>query len=257
MTTLGVVPYLNAAPLVAALPKDAAVKAAVPSTLSAWLEEGSVDAALLPVAEALRGVGSGFLGTHGIASDGPVESVLAFSPRPGPPSTWPKEVVLDPASRTSAALLRVLLERRHGLAPAYVLAPEAGPDPAARPGAVTLVIGDRALALRRGWRGGLLDLGEAWRDWTGLPFVYARWTARRGLSAAAREALAKQLDAAAREGLARVEGLAKARGPAHGLSPDEARRYLGTSVRFVLGPREEAGLARFRDEIARLEEAAA
>src|SRR5262245_11198736 len=141
---LGVVPYLNAVPLVADLPREADVRGADPAVLSAWLDAGEVDAALLPVAEALRGVGGGFVGRHGIACDGAVDSVLAFLPREGAPASWPAEVVLDPASRTSVALLRVLLERRHGLAPRYVTASEPGPDPRARPNAITLVIGDRA-----------------------------------------------------------------------------------------------------------------
>src|SRR5439155_8427895 len=120
--TVGVVPYLNAVPLVCELPRTVATDAGDPAALSARLEAGVVDAALLPVAEAIRGIGGGYLGSHGIACDGAVESVLAFLPVgscASVPSTWPSTVVLDPASRTSVALLRVLLETRHGLSPRY------------------------------------------------------------------------------------------------------------------------------------------
>ncbi|MCC7138318.1 MAG: menaquinone biosynthesis protein [Planctomycetes bacterium] len=252
MTVLGVVPYLNAVPLLAELPRELAQKGADPAVLARWLREGSVDAALLPVAEGLSGAGDGFLGHFGIACDGHVESVLAFVPHEGPPSSWPRHVVLDPASRTSVALLRVLLERAYGLTPTYVTADVPGPDPAAHPDAVVLAIGDRALHRAAAWRGGIVDLGAAWKAWTGLPFVFARWTARRGLPAADRGTLARALDAAAERGILRTDELAQRHGPAHGIEVGAARRYLGRSIRFRIGPAEEAGLARFAEELGRI-----
>lgn len=242
---LGVVAYLNAVPLVAGLPPDVEQRGADPSVLARWLRDGEVDAALLPVAEALAGDVGPFLGRHGIACDGAVDSVLAFLPRPCPPGPWPSQVVLDPASRTSVRLLRVLLEQRFGVRPRYRVAETPGPDPAADPDAATLVIGDRALARRRTARGPVLDLGLAWRDWTGLPFVFARWTARAGLPADRAAALGRMLDAAAADGILKRDALADAHGPAHGLSAAEARAYLRDAIRFEIGPREEAGLARF------------
>jgi chorismate dehydratase len=252
--TVGIVPYLNAAPLVADLPPHVKTVAAVPSTLSAWLAEGTVDAALLPVAEAIRGVGDGWIGRHGIACDGPVKSVLLFLPPPAvadDPATWPGRVILDPASRTSAALLRAVMAGRHGLSPAYETAPAPGPDPRARADAATLVIGDAALAHARTWTGSVLDLGAQWKVWTGLPFVFARWTARAGLPAPDRAALAATLDEAARRGLARRPAIAAERGPRHGLSAAEALSYMTDSLRYEIDARAEAGLARFAQALSR------
>jgi chorismate dehydratase len=251
--TLGVVPYLNAIPLIAALPDFVRVERGVPSELASRLAAGALDAALLPTAEAIRGAFGPFVGRFGIACDGAVDSVLAFVPREGPPSDWPTDVVLDPASRTSVALLRVLLERRHGLTPVYRTAPTPGPDPRDFPGAMTLTIGDRALAVRRGYAGHVIDLGAEWKAWTGLPFVFARWTSRPGAPATLVEALARTLDGAAQRGLEQRAELAADHGPAHGLTAVEARRYLSTSIRFALGERAEAGFARFADEVRRLD----
>lgn len=253
MHLLGVVPYLNAVPLLADLPREVRQDPADPCVLSERLAAGRYDAALLPVAEALRGVGGGFLGRYGIACDGEVDSVLAFLPRPGPPSAWPSRVVLDPASRTSAALLRILLERRHGLTPRYEVAANPGPDPREHPDAIVLAIGDRAMERRRTFTGGVLDLGAEWKAWTALPFVFARWTARAGMPDAEKEALGRMLDGAATRGMLRRDELAAEHGPRHGLSPAEARRYLGSSIRYALGERAEAGLARFAAELQTLE----
>jgi chorismate dehydratase len=253
MYRLGVVPYLNAVPLTAGLPPGVTCHAGDPAALSQWLAEGRVDAALLPTAEAIRGVGGGPIGRFGIACEGPVASVLAFHPVEGAdPAAWPKDVVLDPASRTSVALLRVLLERRHGLSPRYTLADAPGPDPRSRPDAMTLCIGDAAMRRRKGWTGGVLDLGRAWKEWTGLPFVFARWTARAGLPDADREALARTLDTSAQRGLEQRDDLAARHASAAGLTPAEARHYLSTSIRFAIGERSEAGIRRFADEVAAL-----
>jgi chorismate dehydratase len=100
----------------------------------------------------------------------------------------------------------------------------------------------------------VVDLGLAWTKWTGLPFVYARWTARAGLPPAERTGLSAALDAAAVAGAARLPEIARARGPAHGLSPSEAERYLRDVLRFEIDDRAEAGLARFREEVSALTE---
>ena len=253
MFSIGVVPYLNAVPLTAALPDFVRVESGHPSDLADRLAKGELDAALLPSAEAIRGAFGPFVGRFGIVSEGAVDSVLAFLPAAGPPASWPSDVVLDPASRTSVALLRVLLERRYGLAPRYRLADTPGPDPRDHPGAITLTIGDRALAVRRGFGGAVLDLGAEWKAWTGLPFIYARWTARPGADHALVDALARMLDGAAMRGLERRAELAADHGPAHGLTPAEARRYLSVCIRFAIGERAEAGYARFAEEVRRLD----
>ena len=255
MYTVGAVPYLNAVPLVADLPKDVKVLEATPAELSGMLEAGSVDAALLPVAEMLRGVGDGFVGEHGIAGDGVVESVLLFVPgrAGGALEKWPRRVVLDPASRTSAWLVRCLLARRWRIDAEYDEAPAPGPDPRDRDDAMTLVIGDAAMRRRREFEGSVVDLGAAWKEWTRLPFLFAAWTARKGLDVAARRDLARMLDGAARSGALRVADLAARFGPAHGIAASEAATYLSRSIRYVVGPREREALARFSAELRSLE----
>jgi chorismate dehydratase len=242
--TVGVVPYLNAVPLVADLGPEVRQVPAVPSELARLLAQGAVDAALLPVAEHLRGTGGERLGSFGIASEGPVETVLLFVPGTDP-GGWPRHVVCDPSSRTSVALVRCLLAARWGIEATYERAADAGPDPAARPDAATLVIGDAAMRRRRSWKGAVVDLGEAWGEWTGLPFVFAAWFARRALPSDEASRLAAALDAAAERGLSRVETLAREHGPAHGMDEAEALRYLRDSIRYRIGPREVAGIERF------------
>ncbi len=247
MVTLGVVPYLNAVPLVADL--DPAVRQVrdVPSALSHRLEAREVDAALLPVAEAFRGVGDGFLGRYGITSDGEVASVLLFLRCP---AARVRTVLLDAASRSSAALARYLLARRGATGVVWRRAARAGPDPREAQTDAVLVIGDPAMRYRPAWPGEVLDLGACWSEEEGLPFVYARWTARRGLAPAERRAIEAEVDRAAAVGVVAREALARTWARERDEDPAWAARYVRHHVGYLIGEREEAGLARYADILA-------
>ncbi len=250
MVTVGVVPYLNAVPLAAGFGEDVTLVTDVPSRLGPRLEAGEIDVALLPVAEALGGVGDGFAGCYGITSEGPVASVLLFLRRP--PAAL-RRVVLDGASRSSAGLARWLVRDLAGEGVVFEVADRPGPDPKETPGDAVMLIGDPAMAHAHAWDGEVLDLGAAWTARTGLPFVYARWTFREGLSPKARADLARLLDEAGARGVR--DRIAHARAwaaAAVGRDPEEAVRYVLRHVGYVIGPREEEGLRRYgeilRDE---------
>ncbi len=239
MRTYGIVPWLNAVPLTAGLDRDTKVIAEVPSRLARRLDAGDFDAALIPIAEALRGVGDGFVGRYAIASEGPVASVLLLLRKP---LREVRSVLLDPSSRTSAVLARWVV----GPDSAYRESPAGMHDPFRSTEDAVLVIGDPALRAAPRWKGGqVLDLGAEWTRRTRLPFVFARWTARKGLSAAERGEIADRLDRAADEGLPNRAALAAAWAEAHGEDPVRARTYLQRNVRYRVGPREEEAIDRF------------
>jgi chorismate dehydratase len=197
-------------------------------------------------------VGDGPLGRHGIASEGPVASVLVFFLRP--PSEV-REVALDLASRTSAALARHLLQSLSTRPLTFRPASRAGPDPSAEGADAVLVIGDPALAAAATWKGQVLDLGAEWTRRTGLPFVFARWTARAGLGAAERTDLAAVLDRAADRGLPARVDLARQWAERHGQDARRAVHYVQRHVRYRIGPREEEALARFAELVRAQDEA--
>lgn len=121
-----------------------------------------------------------------VGSDGPVLSVNLVSTRPLAELDGAR-VALATSSRTGVLLARLLLTDRYGLQPRFLRQdppPEAGGLPAGTDAAV--LIGDAALRARHEAPGnGLLvtDLGEAWRDWTGLPMVFAVWGVRQRFAA--------------------------------------------------------------------------
>jgi predicted solute-binding protein len=238
---LAAVSYVNAWPLVdglAARP-DVDVVTGVPSAVAALVEAGEVDAGLVPSIELLRQGGLVPVGNLGIAAFGPVASVLLLL-RTAPRSV--RTLAMDPASRTSQALARIVLDRAFGARPETF---EADPGEAWRAGRAdaVLVIGDRALDL--GSAGApAIDLGDAWARLTGLPFVFAVWGAkseRRDLHAA----IASVLDAAWQAGRAAIPTLARRAARDGALSAAAFEVYLTRRIRYGLGRPELSGLSRF------------
>lgn len=241
---IGCVQYLNSRPLIHGLPD---VELAHPSQLAARLRAGALDAALVPVVELLR-TPERYLVVDGvgIVSAGPVYSVFVAHQRP---IEALEAVTADPASLTSIHLFQVLvsgvLKRRVALLPE-----SAGNQTNSRLG--RLLIGNQAIACRmESERVGdgvqFWDLGEQWTLWTGMPFVYAVWVLRRGLSGAPHVADAfRAVSDGGQRAIAEIAGTDLDFGEAF------ASRYLKEHIRFELGVSERAGLERFSEELERL-----
>lgn len=236
----GSVPYLNARPLLRGLEHETGpLTYAVPRELSRLLAEGDVDVALAPVVAGFEQPDLVLVPEGAVVAHGPVESVLLFAKCP------PEElrtVALDRSSRTSAALTRVLCRFRWGTRPTYRLR---DPDPDLRwlDDDAALLIGDPALVAR--WDGPEpIDLGAAWTEWTGLPFVFAGWFARTPELAAQASAPLRRAASRGREAL---DDIALEEGPRIGVNRDRARVYLREHLSFDFGERERAGLDRFHE----------
>lgn len=241
---IGAVSFLNTVPLIEGLEDDPGIELQrdLPARLADLLWEGRIEAGLVPVVEYLRGTGGELVPGVCIASDGPVRTVKLFSRRP---VAELESIAVDRGSRSSVALLRVLLAERFGHHPdLHVVEP--------RPGHLfthheaVLVIGDRAgMVDEEGLE--VLDLGEAWREMTGLPFVFAVWALADGLAAERRRALVQKLRASAAYGLARLDELAAREAKLRRLPQDELLSYWRDCIVYDLGERELAGLQRFAE----------
>jgi chorismate dehydratase len=249
-TTLrvGAVNYLNSKPLVERLTEFAPeieLSLALPSRLADQLAAGAIDVGLIPVVEFFRGSGYTHVPNIAIASRGPVLSVTLFSKAP-----WPevRSVALDEGSRTSAALAQILLRKRYEVRPVVRSLPIDAPAEAADTDAV-LLIGDRAMKACLPGHPFAYDLGQEWTDWTGLPFVYAIWAVRPGVELGTVEAAFHR---AKDYGLSHAGVIAQREAAALGLDAGYCRRYLSHIIQYDLGPRELAGLARYRELAAEL-----
>ena len=236
------VSYLNAQPLVHGLRRLGAeieLVLDIPSRLPALLAGGAVDLALLPVA-AIPGIpGARIVSNYGIAADGPVASVSLFSQVP---MEQIEEVVLDDQSCTSVALVRLLLRDFWCKPVRFVQAQPGYVETLAGPRA-GVIIGDRALGERPRfafqW-----DLAAAWKQWTGLPFVFAAWAGPGGLP----RGFMERFDAANEAGLAAIDEVIAA----HAGAPYDVAAYFRDHLRFRLDTRMHQGLALFLEKLASL-----
>jgi predicted solute-binding protein len=233
---LGVVSYLNAVPTVHGLAEDPAFTLVrdVPSRVAEMLHAGEVDLGLIPSVEYTRGDYAIVPGVA-LASRGPVRSVNLFHRKP---LDQVRRVALDTSSRTSVALLKVLLAEG-GVTPEYVVRP---PDVLGmlEEADAALVIGDPAFYFRG--EVSRLDLGQEWTSRTGLPFVWAFWAGRPGAVSAAQ---VRRLQDAVAAGLRSVGEIAAAYNGLGRAYPAENEAYLRHHIAFGLAEPELSGLSEF------------
>lgn len=246
---LGCVSYLNARPLIEGLDGGLSpqVRFDVPAGLLHDLETRQVDLALCPVVDYFRAVEPlVIVPVGGIASEGPTLTVRLFSKRP---IDRIDVIHADTDSHTSVVLLQVLLHALYGRRPTlidYHARENVAEHRLAESPEAMLLIGDkvvtdspRAVAYPH-----QLDLGEAWHDLTGLPFLFAVWMARQGT------ALGDLPDRLARQrehNATHIQAIAERHGPAHGWPKDLAHDYLGRILRHTVGERELAAVQRLAD----------
>ncbi len=140
----------------------------IPSDCAAKLINNQVDIGLIPVAAIPFVPNANIIGSYCIGSVGAVNSVFIFSEVP---ASEIKTVKLDPQSRTSNNLAKVLLKFH------FKVNVEFTTDQTASTDAIVL-IGDRTFG-RKGDFAFAYDMGEEWMKLTGLPFTYAAWVANK------------------------------------------------------------------------------
>ena len=177
MIRLGHIEYSNCFPVHARLVDEGApagieIVTGTPSYLNELLATGKIDVAPCSSIEYARHLSDyRLLPDFVIGSDGPVGSILFDSDRPIE-QLDDCSIAVPTASATSVVLLKILLQLKYELRPQYQWFDQAKPRPAAN---AALFIGD--VALRKSFAADrfVYDLGAEWKEWTGLPFVFAAW----------------------------------------------------------------------------------
>lgn len=251
---VGHIQFLNCLPIYWGLMRSGALlgvdlRKDTPDRLNEALVGGDLDIGPISLVEYLRHADELLLLPDlAVGSDGPVLSVNLVS-TVELPALDRRRVALGSTSRTGVLLAQMLLSQRYGVTPEYFRCP---PDltlmlleaPAG------VLIGDAALRARLdAAEHGLVvtDLGEQWREWTGLPMVFAVWAVRRDF-ATAHPGLVKEVHAAflaSRElCLTELDEAAEAAARWEPFSAETLAAYF-RALDFSLGERQVAGLREF------------
>jgi chorismate dehydratase len=239
---VGIVNFLNSKPLAWGFLKGHHADLFAPSyhppaLVARLLGQGNLDIGLIPSIEVQRIPNLKILPDLCVAARHEVRSVLLVSRCPLPEI---KRVALDQNSRTSVALLRILLRERYGLDPEYI---HERPDPERMlsEADAALVIGDPALKVDRD-RYLITDLAAEWNELTGLPFVFAVWAVRPEVEI---PDLPFYFKSSLRYGLSSLDTLVRESAAELGLDSSEVRSYLTDNLAFFLRDEEIAGLTEF------------
>jgi chorismate dehydratase len=176
------VSYLNTKPLIYGF-EQGEMKGEIdlitdyPANIATMLLQNEVDVALVPVATIPLLQEYYLISNYCIGTNGEVASVCLFS---DVPLEEIETILLDYQSKSSVGLLKILMKEHWKINPKLLASEEKFENNISRASA-GLVIGDRAF-LQRDKNRYVYDLGIAWKDFTGLPFVFATWVANKKLS---------------------------------------------------------------------------
>ena len=238
-TRIAAVSYLNTVPFIYGIRHAgddlrADLLLTPPAGCAENIKKGLADIALIPVAEIPEIPEIEIIGNHCISANDNVRTVVLMS---ASPLEKIHTVYLDPHSRTSVALVRVLAGEW------WKIRPEWRPlvdfdDIKSEPGVGYTLIGDKVFGYEPLFPC-RIDLAHAWNQWTGRAFVFAAWVARKGVDPHVVEALERALD----YGVSHIEEAVTA-DRVHrqrGIDHTTAVRYLTENIDFRLdGPKRES-----------------
>jgi len=239
------VDYANTLPLRSGLEPMEASRAismslARPARATELFAKGDYELGLLPAAARLMAEGSTFVGDYGIMSDGFVGSVGVFSEVPFEEIDL---LYLDHDSRSSALLTQVLIKHhwkrgRESSRPFKIVSSKPGYREQLGGTAAGLIIGDPAIEARSKFPF-YFDLAEAWKEMTGLPFVFAAWLASRPLESS----FVRTFDAAQAKGVANRVSLAN---EYQAFVPNyDLKAYFTNQIQYFITPEAKKGLRLF------------
>ena len=238
---IGVVPFLNAQPLVWDMKNHHQVFPVPPSEMGKLLAEGRLDVALAPIAAYFKNPALQIVPMAAIGSKGPVKSVRLLSHGPLEEVT---ALYADSNSQTSVLLAQLILKKWFGVKGLQVktVDMETFKPNQVKPWEASLQIGDRALiAAPTGML--VTDLGEEWFRYTQKPFVYATWMART--VPIARE-IEMDLLACKNEGVKHFDEISRNHKGLWVFDQPKAKEYLEKNIHYAYGPEEVRGQKEFQ-----------
>lgn len=234
---IGAVSYLNTVPMIYGLQFPPIVSrieliTAFPRKVAIALENKELDLGLVPVAILPQLSNYKIVSDYCIGAVDNVETVCLFSEVP---IEEVQTIYLDYQSRTSIALAQILLKHYWKLKPEFI---PATPGFEKRIAGTTagVVIGDRTFSLRK-IKPYKYDLATAWNQWTGLPFIFAAWTAISPLT----DAFIDDFNAAIKLGLDQLDTVIASMPPID----YDLKKYYTQNISFERTPEKMEGLKLF------------
>lgn len=206
-----------------------------PAKCAEKLISGQVDVGLIPVATIPLVKNANVFTPFCIGADGAVDSVCLYAECE---LDQVQKILLDPESRTSVRLARILAKSHWNIQPEWVES-DSGFEKEIKGTTAGVVIGDRAFKLNetelKRW-----DLSETWKEMTGLPFVFATWVSNRELSADFVSGFNQALDLGLKNRSRAISEMLPST-----LDPDPFLRYVDDLIIYDLNGQLQQGMDKF------------
>jgi chorismate dehydratase len=245
MLKISAVSYLNTIPFIHGLKQSELIKTIdlqldYPSICADKLINGTVDLALVPVAVIPKLKEAYIISDYCIGANGAVDTVCLYS---DVPIEEIESIALDYQSRTSVALLKILLKEYWQLNPELKKA-NVGFEENIKGNHAALVIGDRAFALNTKHTY-IYDLSAIWKEMTGLHFVFAAWVANTKLPKDFIVSFNKALE----KGLSNIDKALALEGDSYPNCKDP-EDYLNNKISYNLDIEKQKGMKLFLRKIS-------
>ena len=239
---ISAVNYLNTLPFVKGIQGSDLVnhiqlELDTPDVCARKLIDGEVDIGLVPVAVLSEVQNAHIISDFCIGCDGPVLSVCLFAEQP---VNQLENVFLDYQSRTSVELLKILLNEHWNVRPRLLRA-KPGYENQIEGKNGGLVIGDRTFNLH-GKYPYAYDLGTAWKEYTGLPFVFALWVSNH----APDSGFIVEFNRVLKQGIARIPQIAAQLNLQHQFN---ALNYFTNNISYIFDEQKNNALDLFLEKI--------
>ena len=245
MLKISAVSYLNTIPFIHGLKQSELIKTIdlqldYPSICADKLINGTVDLALVPVAVIPKLKEAYIISDYCIGANGAVDTVCLYS---DVPIEEIESIALDYQSRTSVALLRVLLKEYWQYNPELKKA-NVGFEENIKGNHAALVIGDRAFALNTK-HAYIYDLSAIWKEMTGFPFVFAAWVANTKLP----QDFIISFNKALEKGLSNIDKALALEGDSYP-NCENPEDYLNNKISYSLDSEKQKGMELFLRKIS-------
>ena len=244
MLEISAVSYLNTIPFIHGLKQSELIKIInlqldYPSICAEKLINGNVDLALVPVAVIPKLKEAYIISDYCIGANGAVDTVCLYS---DVPVEEIESIALDYQSRTSVALLKILLNEYWQLNPELKKA-NVGFEENIKGNHAALVIGDRTFALNTK-HAYIYDLSAIWKKMTGLPFVFAAWVANTKLP----QDFIISFNTALEKGLSNIDKALALEGDSYP-NCETPEDYLNYKISYSLDAEKQKGMELFLRKI--------
>ncbi len=208
-----------------------------PADCARKLISRTVDIGLIPVAAIPMVENATIAGDYCIGANGRVRTVQLFSNKPVEEI---ENVYLDYRSKTSVNLVKVLARHKWKRNFNWIETSEGFDFAGIKGNEATVLIGDQCFLFENSFAVSL-DLAQEWKDYTGLPFVFACWTANRDLDPAFR----KEFNEALATGVNNIPAVVEMFGNTGAIQGETLGKYLTENIDFILDDKKKEAIDLF------------